>query len=180
MLVGRKRGTPDEIQMPSMKAEQIGMFDSTRSGGKICCNCTTKQKILRPDLLFPHRYFLHKNQNAQVVFLFVSLYWLIPTVAETSLKRVSRHPKMDWHCQKRPDTQVEHRQQAFSAILTPPAWAQRNKLEAKTHKDLHIRCRPSHLMIRPRGKLWTRTQVHQTRSLPTERASCAHDGSSPC
>ena len=68
MLVGRKRGTPDEIQMPSVKAEQIGMFDSTRSGSKICCNCTTKQKILRPDLLFPHQYLLHKNQNAQVVF----------------------------------------------------------------------------------------------------------------
>lgn len=131
-LAGRKRGTPAAIQMPSVKAEQIGMFDSTRSGSKICCNRATKQKILRPDLLFPHWDFLHKNQNAQVVFLFVPLYWLIPTLAETSSKRVSRHPETDWQCQKRPDAQADRRQQAFSTTLTPPACAQRNELETKT------------------------------------------------
>lgn len=37
----------NEIRVPSVKAEQIGKFDSTSSGSKFCCNCSSKDSKTR-------------------------------------------------------------------------------------------------------------------------------------
>lgn len=96
LLADKKKDTPSETHLLHVKAEQICPIDSTRSGSKFCCNCTTKRSS---DQIYSFLISISCTRPKLFVFPFVPVSWLILALAEMSSEPISGHPKTDLHRQ---------------------------------------------------------------------------------